>query len=124
MLHTKNVPGQFWTECMKTTAYIINRLPQPKLGFVSPFEKLWKIKPTVKHFRVFGCVCYVFVPDQLRSKFDKKALQCIFLGYDNERKGWKCCDPLLIDATPLGMLYSMKHHHGGHKKLHYQDPRT
>lgn len=93
MLYTKNVPRQFWAECMKTTTYIINRLPQPKLGFVSPFEKLRKIKPTVKHFRVFGCVCYVFVPDQLRSKFDKKALRCIFLGYDSERKGWRCCDP-------------------------------
>lgn len=93
MLHTKNVPSQFWAECMKTTIYIINRLPQPKLGFVSPFEKLWKINPTVKHFRVFGCVCYLFVPDQLRSKFDKKALRCIFLGYDSERKGWRCCDP-------------------------------
>jgi hypothetical protein len=35
----------------------------------------------------------VFVPSHLRSKFDKKAIRCIFVGYDNERKGWKCCDP-------------------------------
>lgn len=32
--------------------------------------------------------------------------------------------PLLIDATPLRMLYLMKRHCGGHKKLHYQDLRT
>lgn len=31
--------------------------------------------------RVFGFVCYVFVPDHLRSKFDKKAIRCIFVGY-------------------------------------------
>ncbi|KAM3015464.1 hypothetical protein FF2_028043 [Malus domestica] len=25
-------------------------------------------------------------------KFDKKAVRCIFVGYDNQRKWWKCCD--------------------------------
>ncbi|CAN1849719.1 Retrovirus-related Pol polyprotein from transposon TNT 1-94 [Linum perenne] len=93
MLHAKNVPAKYWAECMKTVVHIINRLPQPKLEFISPFEKLWKVKPTITHFRVFGCVCYVFVPDQLRSKFDKKAIRCIFVGYDEKRKGWRCCDP-------------------------------
>lgn len=93
MLHAKNVPGRFWAEAMKTAADVINKLPQPRLEFVSPFEKLWDMKPTVSYFRVFGCVCYVFVPSHLRSKFDKKAVRCIFVGYDNQRKGWKCCDP-------------------------------
>ncbi|KAM1788828.1 hypothetical protein ACFX11_039064 [Malus domestica] len=51
------------------------------------------MKPTVSYFRVFGCVCYVFVPNHLRSKFDKKAVRCIFVGYDRQIKGWKCCDP-------------------------------
>ena len=40
MLHSKNVPGRFWAESMRTTAHIINRLPQPKMGFMSLFEKL------------------------------------------------------------------------------------
>ena len=93
MLHSKNVPGRFWAEGMKTAAHVINRLPQAKLGFISPFEKLWSCRPIVSHFRVFGCVCYVFVPSHLRSKFDKKAIRCIFIGYDNQRKGWRCCDP-------------------------------
>ncbi|KAE8733775.1 putative receptor-like protein kinase [Hibiscus syriacus] len=66
MLHAKNVSGRFWAEAMRTAAFVINRLPQPRLGFVSPFEKLWNIKPTVSYFRVFGC----------------------------PEKGWKCCDPI------------------------------
>ncbi|KAF9679044.1 hypothetical protein SADUNF_Sadunf07G0099100 [Salix dunnii] len=70
-------------------------LPQlERLDFQSPFEKLWNKKPTVSYFRVFGCVCYVFIPNHLRSKMDKKAVRCIFVGYDNQRKGWKCCDPI------------------------------
>ena len=95
MLHAKNVPGRFWAEAMRTAAHVINKLPQPRLEFVSPFEKLWDMKPTVSFFRVFGCVCYVFVPNHLRSKFDKKAVRCIFVGYDSQRKGWKCCDPTI-----------------------------
>ena len=93
MLHAKNVPGRFWAEATRTAANVINKLPQPRLGFISPFETLWDVKPTVSYFRVFGCVCYVFVPSHLRSKFDKKAVTCIFVGYDNQRKGWRCCDP-------------------------------
>ncbi|KAK9185737.1 hypothetical protein WN943_026096 [Citrus x changshan-huyou] len=94
MLHAKNVPGRFWVEGMRTAAHVINKLPQPRLEFVSPFEKLWNKKPTVSYLRVFGCVCYVFVPDHLRSKIDKKTVRCIFMEYDNQRKGWKCCDPV------------------------------
>lgn len=86
MLHAKNVPGRFWAEAMKTTAFVINRLPQQRLNFSSPFEKLWNIKPTVSYFRVFGCVCYVFVPNHLRSKMDKKDVRCVLVGYDSQRK--------------------------------------
>ena len=93
MLHAKNVPRRFWAEAMKTAAFVINRLPQQRLCYFSPFEKLWDMKPVVSYFRVFGCTCYVFVPDHLRSKMDKKAVRCIFVGYDSQRKGWRCCDP-------------------------------
>jgi hypothetical protein len=51
------------------------------------------VKPVASRLKVFGCVCYVFVPDHLQSKFEKKAIWCIFVGYDDERKGWRCCDP-------------------------------
>lgn len=93
MLHAKNVPGRFWAEAMKTAAFVINQLPQQRLCFLSPFQKLWNMKPTVGYLKVFGFVCYVFIPDQLRSKMDKKAIRFIFVGYDSQRKGWRCCDP-------------------------------
>lgn len=56
----------------------------------------------MSHFWVFECVCYVFVPDHLRSKFDKKAIRCIFVGYSNKKKRWKCCDPT------IGWCYTSK----------------
>ncbi|XP_019178881.1 PREDICTED: uncharacterized protein LOC109174043 [Ipomoea nil] len=26
---------------------------------------------------------------------EKKTVKCIFVGYDNQRKGWRCCDPTI-----------------------------
>ena len=74
LIHEKNMPGRFWAEAMNTAGYVINRLPSQNLNYVSPYEKLTGIKPNVSYFRVFGCICYVFVPNHLRHKMDKKAI--------------------------------------------------
>lgn len=93
LIHDKNMPGRFWAEAMNTAGYVINRLPSQSLDYKSPYEKLTGNKPNVKYFRVFGCVCYVFVPNHLRHKMDKKAVRCVFVGYDLEKKGWRCMEP-------------------------------
>jgi hypothetical protein len=38
---------------------------------------------------VFGCDTYVHVPKENRSKLDKKAEKCIFIGYKDGVKGYK-----------------------------------
>lgn len=45
-------------------------------------------------FRVFGCVVYVYIPSHSRTKLDRKTLKCIFLGYSNTQKGFKCYYPV------------------------------
>lgn len=35
MLHTKNMTPCFWAEDIKTVVHVTNRLPQPKLDFIS-----------------------------------------------------------------------------------------
>ncbi|KAL0458199.1 UNVERIFIED_CONTAM: hypothetical protein Slati_0447100 [Sesamum latifolium] len=47
----------------------------------------------MKHFKIFGSICYVHVPDSRRSKLDPKVRKCMFIGYDERKKGWKCMDP-------------------------------
>ncbi|KAI4357176.1 hypothetical protein L6164_001142 [Bauhinia variegata] len=77
-----------------STAYVINRVPLSPINLKSPYELMFNEKPSVKHFRIFGSICYVHVPDAQRNKFDAKTRKCIFIGYDNQKKGWKCMDPL------------------------------
>lgn len=38
---------------------------------------------------MFGCVLMT-CPGQLRHKLEELATKCIFVGYENERKGTKC----------------------------------
>jgi hypothetical protein len=50
-------------------------------------------KPLVSHLKVFGCDAFVHVPKEKRSKLDKKATKCIFIGYKEGMKGYKLWDP-------------------------------
>ena len=60
---------------------------------MTPFERLYGYKPNVGHMKVFGCIAYVHVPDEKRRKLEPKAHKCIFIGYSQEKKAYKCYDP-------------------------------
>lgn len=79
---------------MKCVAYVINKVPLSPTNMKSPYELMFGEKPNVRHFIIFGSICYVYVPDSQRNKVDAKARKCIFVGYDEQKKGWKCMDPI------------------------------
>lgn len=51
-------------------------------------------KPSVEHFRVFGCLAHVHVPDNKRIKLDDKSMKCILLGVNKESKAYRLFDPV------------------------------
>ncbi|KAG6466920.1 hypothetical protein ZIOFF_075291 [Zingiber officinale] len=86
---SENLSKALWAEGIKCAAYVINRVPLRSSNNKAPYELLFDAKPNVKYLRVFGSVCYVHVSDSQRSKLDAKAIKCIFVGYDEQRKGWR-----------------------------------
>ncbi len=90
MLNEKNLPNYFWAEAIANIVYIMNRTPTSAIHGMTPEEKFTGKKPDVSHLKVFGCITYVHVPDEKRSKLDPKAKKCIFIGYSLEQKGYKC----------------------------------
>jgi hypothetical protein len=84
MLNEKNLPNYFWAEAIATAVYIMNRTPTTAVHGMTPEEKFTGKKPDVSHLKVFGCIAYVHVPDEKRSKLDPKAKKCIFIRYSSE----------------------------------------
>ncbi len=86
MLNEKNLLNYFWAEAVATVVYIMNRTPTAAVHGMTPEETFTGKKPNVSHLRVFGCIAYVHVPDEKRSKLDPKVEKCIFIGYSLKQK--------------------------------------
>jgi hypothetical protein len=83
MLNEKNLPNYFWAEAVAIIVYIMNQTPTAAVHGMTPKEKFIGKKPNVSHLKVFGCIAYVHVPDEKRSKLDPKVEKCIFIGYSS-----------------------------------------
>ncbi|KAG3230551.1 hypothetical protein PI124_g24351 [Phytophthora idaei] len=92
MLHHAKLDKCFWAEAAMTAIYVKNRLPSPKIKHKTPFEIVYKSKPSVKHMRVFGCRTYILTPKEKRLKWDPKARAGLFLGYEEVSKAYRLYD--------------------------------
>ena len=93
MLKANNFPNEYWAEFVNCEAYILNRCPTKVVMNRVPVEAWNGTNKVVTHMRVFGCVAYAHVPDQLRKKLDNKGEKCIFIGYSDESKAYKLYNP-------------------------------
>ncbi|CAL8155287.1 unnamed protein product [Prunus armeniaca] len=74
MLHEKKgLPYYLWAEAVHTTVYILNRCPTRALGDKTLFKAYSKRKPRIAHFKIFGYLCYVHIPSEVRQKSDAKS---------------------------------------------------
>ena len=83
MLYEKGLPKIFWVEAVNTIVYLLNRCPTKELLNKTLIEAWSGRKPYVRHFKVFGCLCYSQVPKERRSKLDEASEKCIFMGYSS-----------------------------------------
>jgi hypothetical protein len=86
------LPKTFWADAVSTTAYLINRGPSVPLGHRLP-EEVWSgNEVNLSHLKVFGCVSYVYIESNARSKLDAKSRKCYFIGYGDEAFGYRFWD--------------------------------
>jgi hypothetical protein len=89
MLSGARLGKEFWAEAVGIACYLVNKSPSSVLDDKTPQEVWIGKKPSLTHLKVFGCDAYVHVPKENRSKLDKKAEKCIFIGYKYGLKGYK-----------------------------------
>ena len=94
MLNEKSMPNCFWVDGVATAIYLINRCPTARIYSKTP-EEVWSgKKPDLSSLKIFGCICYVHIPQELRTKLDAKSEKCIFVGYSLDQKGFRCYNPV------------------------------
>jgi hypothetical protein len=80
MLDEHRTPRRFWADPISTTCYISNRIFLHLILHLTAFELCFGRKPSVSHFRPFGCKCFVLKYGNL-DKFESRSFDGILLGY-------------------------------------------
>jgi len=88
------IPSEFWGEAVFTVVSLINTIPSSYSSGLSPYEKLYECVLDYSLFRVFGCTCFVLHLYVEHSKLSSRSVICVFLGYDEGKKGYHCFDPI------------------------------
>lgn len=94
LLLQAQLPTVFWLEALSTAVYLANRLPHSALNFQVPYVLLHKVHPNYHQLKSFGCLCYPWLRPYSSHKLVPRSTSCVFLGYCDTTKGYKCYDPL------------------------------
>jgi histone deacetylase 1/2 len=92
LLAHAQMPLKFWDEAFLAAVYLINRTPSKVIDFSTPLERLYHTKPDYSSLRIFGCACWPHLRPYNKRKLEFRSKECVFLGYSNLHKGFKCLD--------------------------------
>jgi transposase InsO family protein len=88
MMSNTSLPTFLWGDALKTAAYILNRVPSKSVP-KTPFELWCGHKPSLSHFRIWGCPAEVRPYDPSLKKLDPRSVSGYFVGYANKSKGYR-----------------------------------
>ena len=102
LLAQAHMPTRFWWEAFQIATYLITRLPTIVLQGLNTLEKLSRKKPDYNSLKPFGCACFPCLRPYQTHKFQFHSTKCVFLGYSDSHKGFKC-----LNST--GRTYISRH---------------
>jgi transposase InsO family protein len=93
MIHDQDLSMHLWAEVTRTTVYVQNILSHSALGFKTPEEMVTGKKPEVSHLKIFGCLVFVHITKEKRTKLDPSGNIEIFVGYCEVSKAFRIYIP-------------------------------
>jgi hypothetical protein len=88
MLVEHRTPRCFWANAISTAYYISNRIFLHSILHLTPFELRFGRKPSVPHFRPFGCKCFILKCGNL-DKFESRSFDGILLRYTPHGRSYR-----------------------------------
>jgi hypothetical protein len=88
ILDEHRTPRRFWADAISTACYISNQIFLHSILHLTPFEIRFGRKPSVSHFRPFGCKYFVLKCDNL-DKFESRSFDGILLGYTPHNRSYR-----------------------------------
>jgi hypothetical protein len=88
MVDEHKTPRPFWADAIRTACYISNRIFLRSILHLTPFELRFGCKPSVSHFRPFGCKCFILKRGDL-DKFESQSFYDILLGYTPHGRSYR-----------------------------------
>jgi hypothetical protein len=92
LLAHAHIPLKYWDKAFLATTFLINLTPSKIINYTSSLERLFKVKPNYESLRTFGCSCWHHLRPFNTHKLEFHSKECVFLGYSNKHKGFKCLD--------------------------------
>ncbi|KAL4038589.1 hypothetical protein IC575_002211 [Cucumis melo] len=90
MMSYAQLPSSFWGYAVETAFHILNNVHSKSVS-ETPFE-LWRgRKPSLSHFRIWGCPAHVLVTNP--KKLEPRSSLCQFVGYPKETRDGLFFDP-------------------------------
>jgi hypothetical protein len=110
MLDEHRTPRRFWANAISNACYISNRIFLRSILHLTPFELRFGRKPSVSHFRTFGCKCFVLKYGNL-DKFESHSFDDILPRYTPHDRSYRVynietntivesCDVTFDETTP------------------------
>jgi hypothetical protein len=88
MLYKHGTSRRFWADAISIACYVSNRIFLCSILLLTPFELRFGRKPSISHFRPFGCKCFILKRGNL-DKFESRSFDGILLGYTPHDRSYR-----------------------------------
>ena len=92
MLHAKSLLKRLWAKALNCETYIQKISPHRYVKDNTPYEAWSGLKLEVTHFHIFSSRAWALIPSKKRKELDPQSIECIFVGYPNDVKGYRLID--------------------------------
>jgi hypothetical protein len=88
MLDEHRTPRRYWAEAVNTVCHVGNLIFLRAFLKKTCYELMHRRAPRVRHFRAFGCRCFILKKGRLH-KFESRSSDGIFLGYASHSRAFR-----------------------------------